>query len=214
MKAIVIRNMKFLFVAVLVFGITQCSSYEDKRKKFFDDTFEDIVDGHFRDKLKFEYLSPNRDSVTNKFIIVKFAAADTMPKLKVFIKWPSNDLSLGLEHPDFSAVPEEFKKSFLNVKSHMNYFDDEIEAIKHDDYDIIFTKDSKKLINSEEFDRHDLSNGGLLTMSNVIFNKKRNRALIFVSWYMHKLNSSVIYLIYKLEDGKWVFESSKELWIS
>ena len=214
MKAIVIRNMKFLFVAILVFGIAQCSSYEDKRKKFFDDTFEDILDGHFSSKLRYEFLSPKRDSVTNKFIIVKFADADTMPKLKVFVKWPSDDLSLGVKHPDFAAVPEEFKETFLNENEHMSYFDDEVEAIEHDDYEIIFTKDSKKLINSEEFDRRDLSNGGLLTMSNVVFNKKRNRALIFVSWYMHKLNSSVVYLIYKLEKGKWVFERSESLGIS
>ena len=214
MKVTVINILKLLILIGPVLGQLQIQSDKSKREKFFEDTFEVILQKNFGFKLKYEYPTQVLDKRTNKLIMKRFADPDTMPKLNIYIKWPSNHLDLGPKHPGFSAIPKEFKEAFLNPKKHMSYFGDTIKEIKYEDFEIIFVKDSQKLIQSKEFKEYDISNGGLLSISNVVFNYRRDKALVLIQWFRHKHDASGSLYVFKFKNGKWVLEKNKGLWIS
>ena len=55
---------------------------------------------------------------------------------------------------------------------------------------------------------------GMLQFSNIVFNKEKNKALVFIRWFRSKLNGNESIAIFHLENGKWVDKEGFELSIS
>ncbi len=207
MKANVIIKVLVFFSSIVL--LNSCKIKNENN--FYQQAFPNILDSYFSYKLK--YVAPKYDSINDKLVEMPFANADTMPKLRVYVQKTSFSLE-NIDKNYVKRIPKEFHVPLKNLEIHKSFFPKDINEFKSDKYNIIFFSDYRKIVNIEDFKKYSFSNAGMLQFSDIIFNKEKNKVLVFIRWYRSKLNGNESVVIFHLENGKWIDKGGFELSIS
>lgn len=170
---------------------------DNSSQKIFNDTFEKVLSSSVRD---FRYNRPPtfeefKDNIEPQHFSKR---PDTLKKLKISVSL----IPLEFDFIDYiDKIPSDYMFLFDSEKNLHPYIPLNIENYLNDNYELKFLNRPEQ-IKIKKF--QGLDYGGLLQVSNILTNLKKDRAIILVRITRSKLDSSSKLILFKKNNGKWI----------
>ncbi|WP_157972824.1 hypothetical protein [Aureibaculum luteum] len=191
---------KRIIIFVLILSSMSCSNGKEQNS-LFKDTYMEILTGSIVD---FRYMKPPTFEESQKGIKIQFPIKrpDTLSPLKLYVQKDH----INIDFSEFeNRLPEDFKFNSDSMSEIVDYLPYDVNTYSNKEYELISFKDLDKTFEKQ---KNQFDSGGILQFSKVLFNREKNKAILFFRDTRNELNSTESLILFKKINGKWVIFKS------